>query len=145
MSLLAMAARAALCGSRDRLASVGWIQGAFVEYHDVADHLDVYRSVPSGFCAIGALDDTLYHARWIAPLSCQFSTQAIENVARAALAAALPRFSVEAGSPLSQVLDYNDRYGRTADEVIAVFDDAIALLDHGWYDGPYRPGGEVVE
>lgn len=119
-----------LKGARQRLADNGWHTGTLAKDKDGNN---VLTSDPSAcsFCALGAI-----HAQAGVPID--FDLDELERGREARYAAAdilrdvvqpllLERQSDDLDEfPLSGVADWNDLVAQTKDEVLAVFDEAIA-------------------
>ena len=113
-----------LKGARDLLdGGKNWIHG---NYHAKVDGVDNY-------CAIAAVNAAAFDNPMGPPFGSQLDQKKVgaRDTASEILAKAMGRYDSTGGNQVSQVIEFNDLKGRTASEVLAAFDRAIAELEKG--------------
>ena len=113
-----------LRGARDLLdGGKNWI------HHNYHEEVDGVKK----FCAIAAVNTAAFNN----PMGPSFGVPehrdkvGARDTASAILAKAMGRYDTRYGNQVSQVIEFNDLKGRTASEVLAAFDRAIAELEKG--------------
>lgn len=111
-----------LKGARDLLdGGKNWIHG---NYHAKVDGVDNY-------CAIAAVNAAAFDNPMGQPFGSEIDQEKVgaRDIASAILAKAMGRHQFGKGNQVSEVIEFNDLKGRTASEVLAAFDRAIAELE----------------
>lgn len=104
-----ISAKQVLIDAKALIQKHGWIQGS-------------YGNSYIGYCASGAICSVAQAAGWAAAAEAA-------PVARAAASAVARAAGPAAARAELDIVEYNDAQGRTKEEVLAVFDKAIASLE----------------